>query len=41
MAVNEIFAGAAVADYDVALAWYERLMGRPPDLIPQEHEAAW
>src|SRR5262249_8377456 len=21
--------------------WYERLLGRPPDLIPNAHEAAW
>jgi hypothetical protein len=41
LTVNQIFAGAAVADYDVALAWYGRLMGRPPDLIPHEHEAVW
>lgn len=41
MAINELFAGIAVADYESALAWYERLLGRPPDLIPNENEAAW
>lgn len=41
MAVNQIFAGAAVADFEVARAWYARLMGRPPDLIPHEREACW
>jgi predicted enzyme related to lactoylglutathione lyase len=39
--VNLLFAGTAVSDYDVALDWYERFMGRPPDLVPQENEAAW
>jgi len=41
MVVNQIFAGASVADLDIARAWYERLMGRPPDLTPNEHEACW
>jgi hypothetical protein len=30
MAVTEFFAGIAVADYASMLAWYERLMGKPP-----------
>jgi catechol 2,3-dioxygenase-like lactoylglutathione lyase family enzyme len=38
---TEVFAGVAVADLDAGLAWYERLMGRPPDLVPNENEAAW
>jgi hypothetical protein len=29
MHINHLFAGVAVADYDSALAWYERLLGRP------------
>lgn len=41
MAVQQMFAGTAVADYDAALAWYERFMGRPPDFFPQEKEAVW
>jgi predicted enzyme related to lactoylglutathione lyase len=41
MAVTEVFAGIAVADRDAALAWYERLFGRGPDLIPNDNEAAW
>lgn len=36
-----LFAGVAVADYDAALPWYVRLLGRPPDMIPQQDEAAW
>lgn len=41
MAVNHIFAGIAVADLDAALAWYERLFGRGPDMVPNEREAVW
>jgi hypothetical protein len=39
MAITELFAGIATADYEKALAWYERLVGRPPDMIPNENEA--
>ncbi len=41
MDITWFFAGVAVADYASARAWYERLMGRPPDFTPQEHEAVW
>ena len=41
MAVEHVFTGVPVADRDAAVAWYERLVGKPPDLIPNEHEAAW
>jgi len=36
-----VFAGIPVASYVLALAWYERFVGRPPDLIPNDGEAAW
>jgi catechol 2,3-dioxygenase-like lactoylglutathione lyase family enzyme len=36
-----LFAGVAVADLDVGRPWYERLLGRPPDLVPNETEVAW
>jgi hypothetical protein len=36
-----VFAGIPVTDRDVAVGWYELLTGRPPDLIPNEIEAAW
>jgi catechol 2,3-dioxygenase-like lactoylglutathione lyase family enzyme len=39
--IKWFFAGVAVADYPSARAWYERLMGRPPDFTPHEHEAVW
>lgn len=41
MDIKWFFAGVAVADYAVARAWYERLMGRPADFNPHEHEAVW
>jgi predicted enzyme related to lactoylglutathione lyase len=41
VAITEVFTGIAAADFDAARAWYERLLGRPPDLIPNENEAAW
>ena len=41
MTVTHVFASIPVADRDAAAGWYERLVGRPPDLIPNEDEAAW
>jgi predicted enzyme related to lactoylglutathione lyase len=41
MTINLIFAGTAVTDFDAALTWYERLMGRPPDMFPHDREAVW
>jgi hypothetical protein len=37
----DLFAGMPVADYAVALAWYERLLGSPPAFIPDDTEAVW
>jgi metallophosphoesterase (TIGR00282 family) len=39
--VSELFASIPVGDRDAAVGWYGRLIGRPPDLIPNEDEAAW
>jgi len=39
--IKWFFAGVAVADYPAARAWYERLMGRPPDFNPHENEVVW
>jgi hypothetical protein len=36
-----LFAGMPVADIASGRVWYERLLGRPPDLIPNENEVAW
>jgi predicted enzyme related to lactoylglutathione lyase len=39
--ITVVFAGIAVADHDSAWAWYERLFGRPPDMVPNEREVVW
>ncbi|MEX1157573.1 MAG: hypothetical protein WEC79_01430 [Thermomicrobiales bacterium] len=41
MAITYVFAGMPTANYAAALPWFERLFGRPPDLLPQDEEAAW
>ena len=41
MAINYVFAGLVVANRDAAVAWYERLLGRPPTFLPNEVEAVW
>ncbi|HKW44443.1 MAG TPA: VOC family protein [Candidatus Eremiobacteraceae bacterium] len=39
--VQHVFAGIPTADYKTALPWYERLFGRPPDVIVKDDEAMW
>lgn len=39
--ITHLFASIPVRDRDRAVSWYERLTGRPPDLIPNDDEAAW
>jgi predicted enzyme related to lactoylglutathione lyase len=39
--VEHLFAGIPVRSRDAAIDWYERLLGRRPDLIPNDDEAAW
>src|SRR5512132_1809222 len=41
MRTTHLFAGVPVSDFDMAVAWYERLLGRPPDVLPHEREAMW
>ena len=41
VAITHVFASIPVIDRDAAAAWYGRLAGRDPDLIPNEDEAAW
>ena len=41
MAINVLFAGIPVSDLDAAIEWYERLLGGPPDMTPNEIERAW
>jgi predicted enzyme related to lactoylglutathione lyase len=39
--ITVLFAGVPVAELHAALAWYERLLGGPPDLVPNESERMW
>jgi predicted enzyme related to lactoylglutathione lyase len=39
--ISHLFAGIAVADYAAGLAWYERLFGRPADVVVNDHEVMW
>jgi catechol 2,3-dioxygenase-like lactoylglutathione lyase family enzyme len=41
MSIEYVFAGLAVTHVDAAINWYERLIGRPPDMLPNEREAVW
>jgi predicted enzyme related to lactoylglutathione lyase len=41
MSIEYVFAGLAVTRLDPALDWYERLLGKPPDMRPNEREATW
>ena len=41
MAINVLFAGIPVADLEAAIDWYERLLGGPPDMTPNETERTW
>jgi predicted enzyme related to lactoylglutathione lyase len=41
VAIAVAFSGIPVAQLEPALEWYERFMGRPPDMRPHQGEAAW
>ncbi len=41
MTITTVFAGIPVSDYHAARAWYERLFGRPADMLPHDTEAVW
>jgi hypothetical protein len=41
MGITYVFAGLVVVNRDQAAAWYERLLGRPPDFLPNDAEAVW
>jgi predicted enzyme related to lactoylglutathione lyase len=41
MSIEYVFAGLAVTRIDPAIEWYERLLGKPPDMRPNEREATW
>jgi hypothetical protein len=37
----DLYAGIPVNDYPAALAWYERLLGRPPTFVASDTEVVW
>lgn len=37
----DLFACISVADYGVALKWYEQMLGSPPSFLPNDIEAVW
>ena len=39
--IDILFAGVPVVDFDVAVAWYTRLLGRPADVIVKHDEVMW
>ena len=41
MSITYVFAGLVVENRDQAVAWYERLLGRPPNFLPNDVEAVW
>ena len=41
MIAEYTFVGVIVADRENAIDWYGRFMGRPPDMLPNDREAAW
>jgi catechol 2,3-dioxygenase-like lactoylglutathione lyase family enzyme len=41
MSIEYVFAGLAVTHLEAAIDWYARLLGRPPDMLPNEREAVW
>ena len=36
MAIDVLFAGIPVAELDPAIDWWERFLGRPADMTPNE-----
>jgi len=41
MEIWHVYAGVAVTDFEAGCAWYKRLFGRAPDVVPQQEEAVW
>jgi len=39
--IDVLFAGIPVAELEPAIDWYERFLGRPPDMTPNRHERTW
>ena len=41
MAIDVLFAGVPVSELGPAIDWWERFLGRPPDMTPNESERTW
>jgi catechol 2,3-dioxygenase-like lactoylglutathione lyase family enzyme len=41
MGIDVVFAGIPVEELEPALDWYERFLGHPSDMAPNETERAW
>jgi hypothetical protein len=39
--IEQIFAGIATTDHEAAFGFYERVLGKPPDMLPTDGEAVW
>lgn len=41
MSIDVLFAAIPVADFEAAIPWYERVFGRPADIVVNENEVMW
>jgi predicted enzyme related to lactoylglutathione lyase len=41
MSIDAVLAGIPVTDFDTAVGWYEKLLGRPADERPMDGLAEW
>jgi catechol 2,3-dioxygenase-like lactoylglutathione lyase family enzyme len=41
VAIDVLFAGIPVAELEPAIEWYERFLGAPPDMAPNDEERTW
>jgi predicted enzyme related to lactoylglutathione lyase len=39
--IDVLFAAVAVTEIEPSRSWYERLLGRAPDIVPNDDEAMW
>jgi hypothetical protein len=39
--IDVLFAGVQVANFTLAVDWYSRLFGRPPDMVVNDDEVMW
>src|ERR1700748_1879132 len=37
----DLFSGYPVREYEIALTWYRKLVGKPPAFLPYDIEAVW